>query len=309
MKRRNKALESLRCVALLLVVYDHLIGFRNPDFILVGMVDRVLMEPLGLIQYGGALGVSIFFLISGYLLASGVDEGKYTIKKLPRKIWQLYIPMVISYISFFIVQEVMSLMKYEHYFQQFSISDWILGGSLLGYFTNRGDVINGTTWYLVPTFIAYIVVFSFAKLLRLSVRKGFVGIELTLGITVLLGGIVKSEQLRRLFSYNWYIYILLFGLFIYYFEKNKVELKEFLLSMSVNYLMLIVGVYLYMPHYASKDKYIVSVIYAILLLVLAVNINNKYNIQGNKMVTFLSGLSYYIYLVHMPYGSFINNYI
>lgn len=96
-------------------------------------------------------------------------------------------------------------MKYEHYFQQFSISDWILGGSLLGYFTNRGDVINGTTWYLVPTFIAYIVVFSFAKLLRLSVRKGFVGIELTLGITVLLGGIVKSEQLRRLFSYECFI--------------------------------------------------------------------------------------------------------
>lgn len=188
MKGKNIALDWLRCGALVLIVFDHLIGFRKPEWMPVRMIDKFLLGPLELIQYGGALGVSIFFVISGYLLALGVETGKYKIKNLPRKVLQLYIPMVISYISFFVFQETLSLLRYKHYFEQFSAKDWFFGGTLVAYFTDRGDVINGTMWYLIPTFIAYLVVFCFAERLRTSIKIGFINIEMALGVSMIMGG-------------------------------------------------------------------------------------------------------------------------
>lgn len=103
--KKNNALDWLRCGALALIIYDHLVGFRMPEWTPVVWMDHIFMKPLELIQYGGALGVSIFFVISGYLLALGVDSGKYTLNKLPKKILQLYIPMIMSYCSFYLLQK------------------------------------------------------------------------------------------------------------------------------------------------------------------------------------------------------------
>lgn len=109
----------------------------------------------------------------------------------------------------------------------------------------------------------------------------------------------------KIFSYNWYVYILLFGLLLYYFDQNRLALKDFLVGIFVNYFWMILGVYLYISEYALVEKYIVSVMYAILLLVLALEINRKYALQEVSIITFLSGISYYVYLVHMPYGSLL----
>ena len=305
-KRRIIILDWLRCCALLLILYDHLIGFRMPEWRPVIFIDKILMDPLELIQYGGALGVSIFFMISGYLLATGVDSGKYTIKTVPRKILCIYIPMVLSYCSFFVVQKIFSILEYVHYFEQFSLQDWLLGGSLLAYFTERGDVINGTMWYLIPTFIGYFLICSFAKLFRKSVRMSFIGIEIVLGITFIMGKMLNDQAvLKKIFSYDWYVCILLFGLIFYYFENNKLKLQEFLCGMILNYLVLLSGAYCYAPGYISTEKYTISIIYAILVLVLALSIHEKYDLKRTKIVNYLSELSLYIYLVHMPYGSLL----
>jgi len=267
--KKNNALDWLRCGALALIIYDHLVGFRMPEWTPVVWMDHIFMKPLELIQYGGALGVSIFFVISGYLLALGVDSGKYTLNKLPKKILQLYIPMIMSYCSFYLLQKGLSAIKYEHYFSQFTNKDWLMGGSLIGYFTERGDVINGTTWYLVPTFIAYGVVFAFSRLLKKSFMQGFISMELTLGITMIFGRWNGSFLFYKLFSYNWYIFILLFGIIIYYFDQNKLTLKQFGVVAILNYICLILGIYLYMPAYVLEENYVVSVAYAILLLFVA----------------------------------------
>lgn len=303
--KKNNALDWLRCGALALIIYDHLVGFRMPEWTPVVWMDHIFMKPLELIQYGGALVVSIFFVISGYLLALGVDSGKYTLNKLPKKILQLYIPMIMSYCSFYLLQKGLSAIKYEHYFSQFTNKDWLMGGSLIGYFTERGDVINGTTWYLVPTFIAYGVVFAFSRLLKKSFMQGFISMELTLGITMIFGRWNGSFLFYKLFSYNWYIFILLFGIIIYYFDQNKLTLKQFGVVAILNYICLILGIYLYMPAYVLEENYVVSVAYAILLLFVALNINLKYNLKEIKCIRSLSDISYYIYLVHMPYGSLL----
>lgn len=125
--KKNNALDWLRCGALALIIYDHLVGFRMPEWTPVVWMDHIFMKPLELIQYGGALGVSIFFVISGYLLALGVDSGKYTLNKLPKKILQLYIPMIMSYCSFYLLQKGLSAIKYEHYFHSLQIKTGLWG--------------------------------------------------------------------------------------------------------------------------------------------------------------------------------------
>ena len=77
--KKNNALDWLRCGALALIIYDHLVGFRMPEWTPVVWMDHIFMKPLELIQYGGALGVSIFFVISGYLLALGVDRRPFQV--------------------------------------------------------------------------------------------------------------------------------------------------------------------------------------------------------------------------------------
>ena len=34
--------------------------------------------------------------------------------------------------------------------------------TLVGYFTGHGDVINGTTWFLIPLFLFYLVRIGYA---------------------------------------------------------------------------------------------------------------------------------------------------
>ena len=40
------------------------------------------------------------------------------------------------------------------YWSQFSIRQWIESATLVGYFTGSGDVINGTTWFLILLFFS-----------------------------------------------------------------------------------------------------------------------------------------------------------
>lgn len=49
--KKNNALDWLRCGALALIIYDHLVGFRMPEWTPVVWMDHIFMKPLELIQY------------------------------------------------------------------------------------------------------------------------------------------------------------------------------------------------------------------------------------------------------------------
>ena len=59
----------LRAIAVLFVMYAHLVG-QNQYVILwpKQLLTEYFFEPLNIVQHGGALGVAIFFLVSGYII-------------------------------------------------------------------------------------------------------------------------------------------------------------------------------------------------------------------------------------------------
>ena len=61
------AVDYLRAIALCMILYDHLGGLFNPGWIVKRYVDFFFAVPLNIIQDFGAFGVSLFFLISGFL--------------------------------------------------------------------------------------------------------------------------------------------------------------------------------------------------------------------------------------------------
>ena len=56
------AFDYLRVIALVMILYDHLGGFYNPNWIVKKIIDFFFAVPLDIIQDFGAFGVSLFFL-------------------------------------------------------------------------------------------------------------------------------------------------------------------------------------------------------------------------------------------------------
>ncbi|MDO5416880.1 MAG: acyltransferase, partial [Lachnospiraceae bacterium] len=300
-------LNIIRCMALLLIIYDHLWGMRMSEFYLVTLIDKLFMIPFNVIQWGGALGVSLFFIISGYLLVMGIDRKGYDIKCLPSKIISLYVPCMISYATFYVFQGIVAISEYGRYFKQFSAKDWLLGGTLLAYFTPRGDVVNGTTWYLVATFFAYTYILLFAGLIKKTPGKGIAATQIFIGILMCLPRSLSNEGIfKSLFSYNWYVYIVIYGVIIYCIQHKKLRLNEAVFVSGLNYILLLVGVYMYAPQYASSESsYLISIAYAVLIVIAGLCIEAIYGLKQSKLAAQVSDISFYVYLVHMTYGGLL----
>lgn len=297
----------LRCFALGLIVYDHLGAFRNQDWIINVILSKIFFTPLNIIQWGGALGVSIFFMISGFLLAHGVDKKGYTVKSLHKKLMRLYLPTLLACFTFFLFQLIVAKVTQRGYWQQFSIQQWLTGGSLVGYLTGSGDLINGTTWYLVPTFYAYILVSLFAAIVKKRAFIGIISMQICVALCMFMKYVfVSSDSLIPILSWCWYLYILFYGIILYYIWNKRLTLKEIISVLIINYGLLIAGIYMYNPMYAESQSYVISVVYAFLVMVVGIYLNSHYNLKNSTLVKKISNLSFDIYLVHMTYGSFIS---
>lgn len=204
-KERYAFLDILRCLALIMILYDHLGPFYAPEWTIAQITDTILFIPLHIIQYSGALGVSLFFAISGFLAAKNADDEKLIIKKLPYKILKLYIPLLISFITFYIYQRIISFIQPGFcYWKQFTGRQWFFGGTLLGYFEGAGDLINGSTWFLVPTFYFYLISTIFAKYIKRRPFVGLLSMESTIFVLYLLD-ISNFKVIINACSLLWYL--------------------------------------------------------------------------------------------------------
>ena len=137
------AFDYLRVIALVMILYDHLGGFYNPNWIVKKIIDFFFAVPLDIIQDFGAFGVSLFFLLSGFLFTYNGNY-KNEAKKTFKKTMKTYVGCLMAFFLFYILQRLTWIIK-TTYWSQFSIKQWIESMTLVGYFTGHGDVINGTT--------------------------------------------------------------------------------------------------------------------------------------------------------------------
>ena len=83
------AFDYLRVIALVMILYDHLGGFYNPNWIVKKIIDFFFAVPLDIIQDFGAFGVSLFFLLSGFLFTYNGNYSPISHKKQATGMWDV----------------------------------------------------------------------------------------------------------------------------------------------------------------------------------------------------------------------------
>lgn len=136
-------IHLLRLVAVSMVLYDHLIAIyaeRWKDILWMPPIwlNTYLFTPFGIIQSMGFIGVSLFFLVSGYIIthaASSETRREFLIKRVLR----IYPPLIGSVLVCVICQPGTSR----------DIGDILLNFTLLNYVSVPQVIIQGVAWSLV----------------------------------------------------------------------------------------------------------------------------------------------------------------
>lgn len=192
--KRNVTLDYLRVIAMCMVALDHIVFLRRPEWLGTKIFDFAVFKPLGIIQWFGAFGVCIFFLLSGYLFvpsfkrrASGIGgEIRFTVRKL----LGLWLPCVCAFAFFFVFQRIVgTITPSGRYWFQFSARDWIESATLVSFFIGSYDKIS-ITWFLIPLVIFY-AFYAHLQNVRVKERYRFLVYE---------GGGTNNVLFRKSFS-------------------------------------------------------------------------------------------------------------
>ncbi|WP_066460094.1 acyltransferase family protein [Anaerotruncus rubiinfantis] len=299
-KKEYPFLNFLRVLALAMVVWDHLGPFRNPDWRLGQLVENTLNRPLGIVQSFGGFGVILFFLVSGYLLAAGGGGGRLAFGV--KRVLRIFPPLILSFASFYLFQYLVSLVTGPTWWAQFSPRQWVMGATLANYFVGVPDVINGTTWFLFPTLLFYLLGFLFYPWIRCHPFAVAVAME-----AVLAGGYCAAlwlplpDAARNVIELSWYVAFPVCGMLLYYLKEGKIGFWSFAVLGAVDYLLLLKGIAFFKPDYYEQSPYLISFAYAFLLFAVAMLLDEK--LRPNTLVDGVAELSFSVYLTHMTYGS------
>lgn len=297
---KKAAFDYLRVIALVMILYDHLGGFYNPNWILKKVLDFFFAVPLNIIQDFGGFGVSLFFLISGFLFtynANYKNEGKKTL----RKIAKIYIGCLMAFFMFYILQRLVWLVE-ATYWSQFSLRQWAESVTLVGYFTGNGEVINGTTWFLIPLFLFYILRIGYAGIHeKIRVEWNILILELVIALIMTILKVFHFPVSSVLV----FVYMPVAGMILGEFlrEDSKLSIRKGSVLFLINYICMTACIWVFARQYHDTSFYLVSFIYSVTLIVLFEVFDDKF--KQNIIISFLCKISLSVYLVHMTFGSFL----
>lgn len=293
------AFDYLRVIAVFMILYDHIGAFRNPEWEIKRLLDFVVTRPLNIIQDFGALGVSIFFVISGFLLVWN-NKSQNAIKKTWDKICQIYISCLLSFVGFFIFQELLwKVLNLDTWWKQYTLRQWLESSTLLGYFNGHGEVINGTTWFLIPLFTFYII-YSIYELLVVYVDD--FSLWIVEAFVIIIFAVLRLLHVA-VPGIIVYVYIPMFGMILAnMLKENHISYKSGVGLLLINYICMSVCFSWYQYDYYANSLYLVSTLYAIGLVLFFYVFRE--NFRENKFIKYICSISLAVYLLQMTYGSY-----
>ena len=158
-KPHQNTFTLLRIAAAFLVFYGHgyiLFGKPGPDSILFHAVSP------------GALGVSIFFSISGYLIAASWDRDGNAWRFFLKRALRIFPALIVVVgISVFCLGFALTTLEAKKYFLNGDTFKYLLNIPLKAHFSLPGvfehnpypNVINGSLWSLFPEALMYVLIF------------------------------------------------------------------------------------------------------------------------------------------------------
>jgi peptidoglycan/LPS O-acetylase OafA/YrhL len=218
--RPRNNLDALRLFAAMLVLVGH-------SYIFMGVTDPIFLAAVPL----GPLGVSIFFVISGYLVSESWDRDPDAVRFLARRALRIVPGLAVCiFLTAFLLGPALTTLPLSAYFKHPTVWDYLyniglyISYSLPGVFEkNRiAHSVNGSLWSLPVEFLLYLVV-ALVGLLR-----GNRWVYLSLGIASAIATVVWAwttevvvfyrSDVRQVVIYGTYF---LAGAVIYKFNLRR----------------------------------------------------------------------------------------
>lgn len=180
------SIALIRAVAALLVVYDHLVGdwpARHGVAVPAGqLLERWVFEPLHVMQHGGAFGVALFFMVSGFIIVHVAQrESRRTFAI--RRALRIYPPLWVSIALLLVVFSIALAASDAPGLRGFQINQvlaqenpvpWVLAAATLGNYLIGTPAVNGVAWTLVIEVLFYATVLLLLPLLKARPRTAIV---------------------------------------------------------------------------------------------------------------------------------------
>ena len=303
---RNVSLDYLRVIAMFMVIYNHLGPMRNSDWFVGNLVENLVLSPLVIIMHSGKLAVCIFFLLTGYFFIPSLKKAKNPLFFIIKRIIPLYLLVIANTSFFYIFQKIMgTITPSATWWFQYSPIQWIKNATLLCFLGNDVQFV-GPCWYLLPTML-FIVIGAFSFSIKYKKYYNFVRGGATCLLVILLftihGRLTNIISIHLLLSYSFYLPQIFTGILIYLWQKQEIR-KDLACIMFIScYTLILMGINSFDPQYYNISPYMPSFFYAILLFIFAL----KINLKSNRIIRFLSEISYCVYLTHWLYGSLISS--
>lgn len=290
---RFAALDALRGLAVLMVVYDHLFAvagerFAGAAFEPVPLVRQHVTGPLGIIQDFGWLGVCLFFLISGFVIlhaARRESMGTFVV----RRVCRIGPPLVVAVGVVAVIDAAQGASR--------PLTDYLLGASLLGYLTVPQVIVLGVGWTLVIEVIFYALVALAIPLLRgRGVAVGVAAITLVAALICLVARDFGASFFLFAASAT-YLPVLLMGSVIYLARQGLCRVWVAVLLFAANWFLFAWAIAsIHTAFQPLTNSYLLSLVYALGIFGLCID-------RTMPRFLHLGGLiSYSLYLLHGTIG-------
>ncbi|MFI4966974.1 MAG: acyltransferase family protein [Caulobacterales bacterium] len=280
-------LDYLRALAAWLVVWDHLANnFPNGQGLVFRPAELVrnnIAAPLGIIQDFGWFGVTVFFLISGFIISDRARvEGfsKFVVKRVLRIYPMLAIAVALA--CAFMVPKA-----------QVTLQNVALNLTLANYVMVPQVVLVGVAWTLVIEMVFYILTAA-TQFARESPHR--IAFNLAVVALVIWKARAFGPQFFLFAASTSYLPILIAGQVVYWWlAKRRLSAAWGFAYLLVAYGLFLWGLRSMQPNFLPMtNSYLVSVAYALLLFVALLHIR----LPEQRVVRFLSDTSYSMYLLH-----------
>jgi peptidoglycan/LPS O-acetylase OafA/YrhL len=268
MNNRIVFLDWLRIIACTIVFLTHI----YPKF---------FMKDLGII-YGGNAGVTLFFIISGYIIPFALEKVQSYRIFFIRRFFRIF-PLFFICAIWVLLKAGIANFNFTTFLIQITL--------LLGPILDTPFVIGGADWTLrVEEWLYIILAFLFFK------NKLNVKYILSVGLLIFLYGILKYfysgfkiTQISLL-----YFPTCLIGTVIFLYEKGSISKKELQISIATLFLLVVIA------HFISiySLKRVVPLSPFVGLAIFLISYKYRHLFIQNKIITTLSSLTYSAYLFH-----------
>jgi exopolysaccharide production protein ExoZ len=293
-------LDWLRGFAAWLVVYDHLIAIytrdRALDFTPVNYITEYITQPLGIIQDFGWLGVSLFFLISGFVITH-VSQRENLLEFVVKRFFRIF-PLLAVAIC-------ISIMVSPQLIEQATLGTLISNVFLVNYWNHPQIVLLGVAWTLAIEITFYLLVIAFYYWRASPFKLIFAQLSL-IGIGIFFARSMGDSYF--LFSATVaYIPYLIFGsIFYHVFYSQKLGNLECLILVVLCYAATLTGIKsIHTSFLPITNSYIGNFVLSLLIFSMAHGINER--LAPNRVAKFFADTSYVVYLIHGTLGIFILN--